>query len=157
MELLKKMKSREQKELVIINAPDSFREMEKEIRKTLPVRNDLSEGKADFVFAFFQSIEEITILAPRILENVTEDVLLWAAYPKKSSKRIRSDISRDIGWAIFGEFGYEPVSQISIDEDWSALRFRPLKSIRNFTRNDRMILSEEGRKRSEMENGKEPL
>ncbi len=157
MELLKKMKSREQKELVIINAPDSFREMEKEIRKTLSVRNDLSEGKADFVFTFFQSIEEITSLAPLIFENVTEDVLLWAAYPKKSSKRIRSDISRDKGWEIFGEVGYEPVSQISIDEDWSALRFRPLKSIRNFTRNEKMILSEEGRKRSEMENGKEQL
>lgn len=154
MELLKKMKRKEEKEMVIINAPASFQETEETLRSILSVRNDLSEGKAEFILVFFENAETIRSLVPQILESITDDALLWAAYPKKSSKKIRSDISRDNGWEIFGEFDYEPVGQISIDEDWSALRFRPLKNISSFSRSEKMILSEEGRKRSEMENRK---
>jgi hypothetical protein len=30
-------------------------------------------------------------------------------------------------WPILGEHGLRPVTQVSIDQVWSALRFRPLK------------------------------
>jgi len=31
--------------------------------------------------------------------------------------------------------GYEPVRQVAIDEDWSALRFRKVEQIKKMTRN----------------------
>jgi hypothetical protein len=48
---------------------------------------------------------------------------LWVAYPKGN----RTDINRDSLWPILAEHGMRPVAQVSIDEVWSAMRFRPLK------------------------------
>ena len=47
----------------------------------------------------------------------------WVAYPKGG----RADINRDSLWPILGEHGFRPISQVALDETWSALRFRPLK------------------------------
>jgi hypothetical protein len=49
--------------------------------------------------------------------------VLWVAYPKGN----RADINRDTLWPILGEYGLRPVTQVSVDEVWSALRFRPPK------------------------------
>ena len=48
---------------------------------------------------------------------------LWIAYPKGN----RTDLNRDTLWPILAEHGLRPISQVAIDEVWSALRFRPLK------------------------------
>jgi hypothetical protein len=49
--------------------------------------------------------------------------VLWVAYPKGN----RTDINRDSLWPILSELGLRPVTQVSIDQVWSALRFRPLR------------------------------
>ena len=49
--------------------------------------------------------------------------VLWVAYPKGN----RADINRDTLWPILGERGMRPIGQVSVDETWSAMRFRPLK------------------------------
>jgi hypothetical protein len=48
---------------------------------------------------------------------------LWVAYPKAN----RTDLNRDTLWPIVAQLGVRPITQVSIDETWSALRFRPLK------------------------------
>jgi hypothetical protein len=48
---------------------------------------------------------------------------LWICYPKGG----RSDMNRDTLWPIVAELGLRPITQVAIDETWSALRFRPLK------------------------------
>jgi uncharacterized protein YbdZ (MbtH family) len=53
---------------------------------------------------------------------------MWVSYPKKSSK-VKTDISRDAGWEIMAENSLRPVTQVSIDKTWSALRFRPVEQI----------------------------
>jgi hypothetical protein len=58
---------------------------------------------------------------------------LWFAYPKKSGAHA-SDISRDHGWDALAEAGFLGVTQIAIDDDWSALRFRPRSEIAKLTR-----------------------
>ena len=45
------------------------------------------------------------------------------AYPKVSSKKYTTDYNRDSGWNLLGEWGMEPVRQVAIDQDWSALAF----------------------------------
>lgn len=39
----------------------------------------------------------------------------------------RSDLNRDTLWPVLVEYGMRPVSQVAVDEVWSAPRFRPLK------------------------------
>lgn len=59
----------------------------------------------------------------RLRDHLTTPKLLWLAYPKGNT----ADINRDTLWPIAGEYGLRPVTQIAIDDTWSALRFRPLK------------------------------
>jgi hypothetical protein len=48
--------------------------------------------------------------------------VLWIAYPKAG----KSDLKRDTLWPMLRPYGLRPISQIAIDDTWSALRFRPL-------------------------------
>jgi hypothetical protein len=54
---------------------------------------------------------------------LTQPDVVWIAYPKGN----RADINRDTLWPILAEHGLRPVSQVSVDDVWSALRFRPLR------------------------------
>jgi hypothetical protein len=47
----------------------------------------------------------------------------WIAYPKGN----RADINRDSLWPILSAYGMRPISQVAIDDTWSALRFRVLE------------------------------
>lgn len=49
---------------------------------------------------------------------------IWIAYPKGNM----ADINRDTLWPILTDYGMRPVSQVAIDDVWSALRFRVLRA-----------------------------
>ena len=85
-----------------------------------------TEGKGpfDMVHLFVQQRAELQDKAPAAIEAVKPDGLLWISYPKKTSK-VPSDLSREVMWEVVIKFGWQAVTQISIDEVWSALRFRP--------------------------------
>jgi hypothetical protein len=59
------------------------------------------------------------------LAGLEEGGVLWACYPKGG----KADINRDRGWEPLLDQGWHQVTQVSIDETWSALRFRPLADI----------------------------
>ena len=81
------------------------------------------------ILAFVRSRAEVKEAARSVLSKADPDALLWFAYPKKASRRYSADISRDDGWEPLAAAGYRPVRQISIDEDWSALRFRRAEAV----------------------------
>jgi hypothetical protein len=56
-------------------------------------------------------------------DHLARPSVLWVAYPKGN----RTDVNRDTLWPILGEYGMRPITQISVDEVWSALRFRLLR------------------------------
>ncbi|OON67103.1 hypothetical protein [Hymenobacter sp. CRA2] len=85
------------------------------------------------VLAFATRQQEIADVAAQ-LGHAPGDVAVWVAYPKGSSKKYRCEFNRDTGWAALGAAGFEPVSQVAIDEDWSALRFRRVEYIKKMTR-----------------------
>ena len=74
--------------------------------------------------------------------------MVWLAYPKGSSKKYKSTIDRNSGWAGMGTAGFEPVRMVAIDEDWSGLRFRRVDFIKTMTRGKGHALSAEGRKKA---------
>ena len=71
---------------------------------------------------------DVDHLSPTGLRALQPGGLLWFSYPKKTS-RIATDITRDTGWDSLTKAEMRPVSQISIDETWSALRFRPVDDV----------------------------
>jgi len=63
--------------------------------------------------------------------------VLWIGYPKKSSG-VATDISRDDGWDTLAERGWVPVSQVAVDETWSALRFKHDPALKTLRTNRRL-------------------
>lgn len=114
-----------------------------EVRRALPERGD-----ATFVLAFVTTQVEVDTLSRDVARVAPGDALVWFAYPKQSSKRYRCDFNRDTGWAALGTAGFEPVRQVAIDEDWSALRFRRVEFIKKLTRAESMALSTQGKARA---------
>ncbi|MGH8823018.1 MAG: hypothetical protein ACRDVN_00875 [Jiangellaceae bacterium] len=56
-------------------------------------------------------------------DDLARPDIFWVAYPKAN----RADINRDTLWPILSEYGMRPITQIAVDDVWSALRFRPLR------------------------------
>ena len=92
------------------------------------VHESTGEGEFDFVHLFVKDVAELERLGPVALEAVKYDGVLWMSYPKRSSK-VKTDISRDVGWDVVHEAGLRAVTQVSIDDVWSALRFRPAEQV----------------------------
>jgi hypothetical protein len=115
---------------------------------TIPIWNSLPiDQKPGLILAFVQSESDVLDALQQIKPLFEPDMHLWMAYPKGSSKRYKSSMNRDKGWNALGAWGMEPVRQIAIDDDWSALRFRPIDQIKSFTRRSSMALSSEGKLR----------
>ena len=78
---------------------------------------------ADLILAFAQDRATLRSIAPRALNLYGIGARLWFAYPKKTGP-VRSDLDRDHGWDPVTSEGLLPVTQIALDDTWSALRFR---------------------------------
>jgi hypothetical protein len=50
--------------------------------------------------------------------------VLWVSYPK--GKSIPTDLNRDVVRIALEQMGLQTVSQVAIDEVWSALRAKPV-------------------------------
>ena len=133
--LLKKLQWKETGSAVlIINAPVTYKEIAKEFKGR--VDREVIDEAYPFIQLFGTSNLEIATLAKSVVNSLEEDGLLWLCYPKKSSKVYKgSDCSRDTVAQVLAEEGYEPVRNIAIDEDWSALRFRNVENIKKMVRN----------------------
>ncbi|MFM8393044.1 MAG: hypothetical protein ACKOB4_03875 [Acidobacteriota bacterium] len=138
----------EERRILVLNAPDSFEPMLGELRGVEIERTVVSGAKVRFALAFAVTVEERDRLAAGMIESTEGDAIIWIAYPKGTSKRYKGEFNRDCGWRVFGEAGFEPVRQVAIDEDWSALRFRRTEFIRRLTRRESMAISKEGKRRS---------
>ena len=124
--LIKKLGIKPKQRFIILNAPEGYSE---QISTLLPVvvelhTNSTTSGNFDVVLQFVQNKAEVEKDTPIAIEMVKPGGRLWLSYPKQSSK-VPTDINRDILWKIFPNSEWRPVTQISIDEVWSALRFRP--------------------------------
>ncbi|MCW5910370.1 MAG: hypothetical protein KIT62_04815 [Cyclobacteriaceae bacterium] len=144
--LFKKLNLKDQPVIHIIQAPQSFQAEMDAIRKTVAVSDSLSGSEPiEFFLAFVTKQNEVSSLSKKAGSRLADDGLLWLAYPKGSSKKYTCEFNRDSGWDELGKLGFEPVRQVAIDEDWSALRFRRVAFIKKMTRS--FALTNEGRKK----------
>ena len=147
--IVKKLQYKLQSLVLITHAPDSFSDVLKAFAETAELHTEPRKGTGyAFVIHFVLTPADVHKAAKSIGNNLEPDGVLWMAYPKKTSRNYKTVITRDEGWKEMGELGFEPVSQVSIDEDWSALRFRKVDFIKTMTRRAEMTLSKEGRKKT---------
>ncbi|MCG3142239.1 MAG: hypothetical protein HDKAJFGB_03647 [Anaerolineae bacterium] len=144
--LFKKLNLKDQTDIVVLNAPESF-ESELQTLENVKVHRSVSAVKTiDFSLAFVTKQKQVDTLAKSIGNKAKGDAVVWFAYPKTTSPRYKCEFNRDTGWGELGKQGFEPVRQVAIDVDWSALRFRRAEFIKSMTRS--FAMSKEGKKRT---------
>jgi hypothetical protein len=82
-------------------------------------------GDAEVVVQFVRNRAEYDAKIPPLLKVIRGDAILWIAYPKLTSK-LAGDLSRDVIHRESPALGIDCVSQIALDEDWSAMRMKRL-------------------------------
>ncbi|MDN4166380.1 hypothetical protein QWY31_12790 [Cytophagales bacterium LB-30] len=144
--LFKKLNFKESEYILVMNAPDSFEKELAGIASFTKIQKDANEvSSIDFVMVFALKQEQIDTAIAQIVAKLNGDAIVWFCYPKGTSKRYTCDFNRDTGWAVLGKNNLEPVRQVAIDEDWSALRFRKTEYIKTLTRS--RAISAEGKER----------
>lgn len=144
--VFKKLNFKNQKTVVVLNAPQSFEANLDSIRDEASVLytwDGLDE--IDFVLLFATKQTEIDETIPQIAPLLKGDALVWMCYPKGTSKKYKCDFNRDTGWQIMGNYDLEPVRMVAIDGDWSALRFKNVDNIKTMKRSALHALSDKGK------------
>ena len=125
--LTKKLRMQPGQRVLVLNPPPEY------LKRLAPLPEGVvvegaPAGKYGFVHLFVKDQADLERFGPSALESVEYDGLLWISYPKKSSK-VKTDLTRDVGWDVVVRAGLRPVTQVSIDETWSALRYRPIERV----------------------------
>lgn len=145
--IFRKLNFKNQPVIHVIGAPEPFRPALREMSELTEVRESLAgQREIGFALAFATAKNQVDGFADRVAKASAGDAVIWVAYPKASSKKYECEFNRDNGWDRFGAHGFEPVRQVAIDEDWSALRFRRVEHIKKMTRS--FAMTAEGKAKS---------
>ncbi|MDU0202665.1 hypothetical protein ACYEXS_05675 [Paenibacillus sp. MAH-36] len=88
-------------------------------------------GSYDFVQLFVKDAAEVEEWTPKAMQYLKDDALFWITYPKQSSK-VKTNINRDSLFTLVSSISeYRAVSNVAVDETWSALRFRHLDKVKS--------------------------
>lgn len=134
--------------ILVLNTPESFEAELTQLEGVEVLRKATPRVKVPFAMGFAATQTECDLVSSTAATATEGDSIVWIAYPKGSSKKYKCDFNRDTGWTVLGDAGFEPVRQVAIDEDWSALRFRRTEYIRSLTRSNTMAHSSEGKRRT---------
>lgn len=82
-----------------------------------------AKGTYDVVQIFTVTKADALRRASGAIKALKPTGVLWICWPKGSA-RVETDLNRDILYRTMQELGLQGVSNVSIDETWSALRFK---------------------------------
>jgi hypothetical protein len=115
MDVSSKLQLRPGQSVAVLNAPPGL---------VLPEVVAAAAADADAVVAFVVRQDDLGS-AEQAVAAARADRLAWIGYPKGG--QLGTDLNRDRLVAALAGRGVQPVRQVSIDDTWSALRFRPTK------------------------------
>jgi hypothetical protein len=101
----------------VVNAPDPYGGLQTEHLEP-----------ANALLLFVNNRAELEQHLDAAIGGVESDGLLWIAY-RKGGVKAGTDLNRDLLWAAVGPRGWTGVSLISLDDTWSAMRFRPTAKV----------------------------
>lgn len=125
--LPKKLQMKADQRAVIINPPANYLEQLSPLPEGVELVTE-PEGQFDFVQVFVKNLADVQSLVPTTMQVVKHDALLWIAYPKGGAKA-GTDVNRDILWNAVAQYNLTGTTLISLDEVWSAMRFRPSERV----------------------------
>ena len=128
--LAKKLRLTAEHSVAVLNAPEGC------IARLRPgpanMRTDLQPNQTyGAVVLFVKDADELKRLGPAAIHAARPNGLLWISYPKGGATGGATDLPATPSWVqrdVLGEvtsvIGYKAVSFVSVDETWTALRFK---------------------------------
>jgi len=113
--IFKKMRAKPQCTAAAFYDPNSYPKW--------PEMNWDADGKVDFVHLFVESRKQFAERFLQAEKSCKDEGLFWISYPKSHGK-IKYDINRDSLWELLLSVGFHPVAQVSLSENWSAVRVK---------------------------------
>lgn len=123
--LAKKLQMKPGQRAAVFNRPEGYPQALEPLPEGVELlsRSDGDEH-LDFALLFVKDMAELRAHLPAAARAVKHDALLWIAYPKGSAKT-GTDLNRDRLRAAVGEYQLTGIALVSLDDTWSAMRFRP--------------------------------
>jgi hypothetical protein len=120
--LAEKLRVRAGSAIAVLNCPKPPDALLGPMPKKASVQLTL-DNRADLVLLFVRNSQELGQHVQAIADKLSTALELWVAYPKQSSE-IETDLSRDAGWDPMHRLGWGVVSLVSVDDTWTAMRFK---------------------------------
>jgi len=117
MELAKKLQLPPETGVFVLNAPGN-------LKMDLKVLKKHAAGGPVLLFA--NNVAILERLSDLVVVSARADSISWIAYPKAG--KLGTDLNRDELFRLMKPHGIEGVRLVSIDDTWSAMRFRPARS-----------------------------
>jgi hypothetical protein len=109
----------------VLNAPSSYEPvLDRQLPPDVTVSRQLDSSKYDFIHVFATQREELLRDGPAWRQALESKGVLWVSYPK--GKALPTDLNRDVVRLTVQQVGLDTVSQVAIDDTWSALRLKPI-------------------------------
>ena len=84
-----------------------------------------TSAKSDAILVFVKTLADVDATCGPAVKAAREDRLAWIAYPKAG--QLGTDLNWDVLWRHLLKQRIQGVRQVSLDDVWSAIRFRPGK------------------------------
>ena len=129
--LLEKLNYKDQQRIALLNADNKF-----SIRFAATLKNITIDTEIDprfpysFIMIFVKNTAEVDQVAYAVIHNLSDDGILWFCFPRKTSKKLTTDLSKDFGWKLLNDSGFYKRRLITVNTDWSALSFKHEKHIK---------------------------
>ena len=118
MDVAGKLQIRAGATVLVRNAPEGFAlDLPESVQRAGPGE------QADVVLVFVRDSSEVASHSAPFVEAARRDAIAFIAYPKAG--QLGTDLNRDVLWDALRREGLRGVRQVSLDDVWSAMRFRP--------------------------------
>ena len=124
--LAQKLMIKEGRTLLLVNAPRGYKSLLGSLPKNVTVQQAPSPP-IDFIQVFVQNRAALEDQLPKLKPLLAPNGMLWVTYHKGTSK-IKTDIHRDTINEYAHSIGLEGVALISVNDDWSAMRFKKVEA-----------------------------
>lgn len=121
--IAKKLQMKPGSSWLLFNAPEGYLSLMDPLPENT-ITSFTLDGDFSGIQLFAKNSAELAESMATIKASLKPDTILWIIYPKKSSG-IKSDLEMTGNWDIMTQHGLDGVAAASIDQTWTALRFRP--------------------------------
>jgi hypothetical protein len=125
--ILKKLMITGGQKIAVVDPPTGY--MDKLM--PLPAGTEMTEKVApplDLVQVFATQSTELENHIPVAVKALKPGGLLWVCF-LKGGPRAKTDLNRDVLRKEMEKYGQASVSLVSLDGDWSAMRFKPMEKV----------------------------